>query len=173
MHTYPDDIDVLLVGPGGQNAILMSDAGGGITVNDLSLTLDDAAATELADEAPLGSGTFRPTNWVAGDTFPAPAPSPSGNVNLSVFNGTDPTGTWSLYVLDDAEQDQGTVANGWTLFIGSDSPHHRHRHRHHHHHHHHRRRRRHRLRLLPAAGRSRSQTARRRRRRGRRTHRRA
>ena len=27
-HTYPDDIDMLLVSPGGQNAIFMSDAGG-------------------------------------------------------------------------------------------------------------------------------------------------
>ena len=28
-HTYPDDIDMLLVSPDGQNAIFMSDAGGG------------------------------------------------------------------------------------------------------------------------------------------------
>ena len=27
-HTWPDDIDILLVGPGGQNAFVMSDAGG-------------------------------------------------------------------------------------------------------------------------------------------------
>ncbi len=27
-HTYPDDIDMLLVAPGGENAIVMSDAGG-------------------------------------------------------------------------------------------------------------------------------------------------
>ena len=28
-HTFPDDVDVMLVGPGGQSAILMSDQGGG------------------------------------------------------------------------------------------------------------------------------------------------
>ena len=27
-HTFPDDVDILLVGPGGQNLILMSDVGG-------------------------------------------------------------------------------------------------------------------------------------------------
>ena len=39
------------------------------------------------------------------DAFPAPAPAPSGNVNLSVFNGTNPNGTWSLYVVDDEIND--------------------------------------------------------------------
>ncbi len=28
-HTYPDDLDFLLVGPGGQQATIMSDAGDG------------------------------------------------------------------------------------------------------------------------------------------------
>ena len=30
-HTFPDDIDMLLVGPGGQQATVMSDAGGSAT----------------------------------------------------------------------------------------------------------------------------------------------
>ena len=44
-HTIAADIDVLLVGPEGQNLILMSDAasGGGYPVNG-TLTFDDAAA---------------------------------------------------------------------------------------------------------------------------------
>src|SRR3712207_2556868 len=31
-HTHPDDVDVILVGPGGQRAVLMSDAGGSADV---------------------------------------------------------------------------------------------------------------------------------------------
>ncbi len=31
-HTFPDDIDILLVGPGGQDAIIMSDVGGSIAL---------------------------------------------------------------------------------------------------------------------------------------------
>jgi hypothetical protein len=48
-HTFPDDVDILLVGPTGANAIIMSDVGGATGVTNLTLTLDDAAATSLPD----------------------------------------------------------------------------------------------------------------------------
>src|SRR5262245_29424776 len=38
-HTFPDDIDMLLSGPGGQNAKIMSDVGGSIPVGNLALIL--------------------------------------------------------------------------------------------------------------------------------------
>ena len=40
-HTFPDDIDLLLVGPGGQNAIIMSDVGGSTAVSNVSFTIAD------------------------------------------------------------------------------------------------------------------------------------
>ncbi|HXJ76522.1 MAG TPA: Ig-like domain-containing protein, partial [Candidatus Dormibacteraeota bacterium] len=46
-HTYPADVDVLLVGPGGQNAMLMSDVGGAGDLVNLTLTFSDAAASGL------------------------------------------------------------------------------------------------------------------------------
>ena len=46
-HTGPADIDVLLVGPTGQNAIIMSDVGGDVAVDSVSLVLDDSAANSL------------------------------------------------------------------------------------------------------------------------------
>ena len=102
-HTFPDDIDMLLVGPGGQNAIVMSDAGGSIDTVDVNLTLDDEAAAPLPDLGTLASGSFRPANYsdAGGDGYPPPAPTPSGNVNLSTFDGTAPNGTWRLFVVDD------------------------------------------------------------------------
>jgi subtilisin-like proprotein convertase family protein len=119
-HTFPSDIDILLVGPGGQNAIIMSDVGGGEDVTGVTLTLDDAAASSLPTNL-LTTGTFKPTNSGAGDTWPGPAPTPSGGSALSVFNGTNPNGTWSLYVVDDLTSDAGSIAGGWELTIATTS----------------------------------------------------
>src|SRR3712207_3989077 len=46
-HSLADDVDILLVGPGGQAVMLMSDAGGADGVAGLTLTFDDAAAGSL------------------------------------------------------------------------------------------------------------------------------
>jgi subtilisin-like proprotein convertase family protein len=119
-HSFPGDIDILLVGPGGQNAIIMSDVGGGDDVSDVTLTLDDAAGNSLPAQL-LTTGTFMPTNFETGDTWPAPAPAPAGGSALSVFNGSNPNGTWSLYLVDDAAQDLGNVAGGWEVSIATTS----------------------------------------------------
>ena len=116
-HTYPDDIDVLLVSPGGRNAIVMSDAGTGLDVVNVNLTLDDEAASQLPDAKQIASGSYRPANWPRmADPFPAPAPARSGAVALSTFDGGAANGTWSLYVLDDEGNDVGSLA-GWSLQI--------------------------------------------------------
>src|SRR5688500_13246970 len=84
-HTFPSDLDILLVGPQGQTAVVMSDVGGGIDMVNVNLTLDDAAAVSMTSSA-IVTGTYKPTNLGTGDTFPAPAPVPSGSSALSVFN---------------------------------------------------------------------------------------
>jgi subtilisin-like proprotein convertase family protein len=120
-HTYPDDLDVLLVGPGGQRTRLMSDVGAFHGVTDLDLTFDDEATDVLPDEAALTPGTFKPTD-ADEDGYPDnfdPAPAPTADTSLSTFDGTDPNGTWSLYVMDDAGRDVGTLA-GWSLDIETD-----------------------------------------------------
>lgn len=86
-HSYPDDIDVLLVGPQGQTAILMSDAGGLPAVSNLNLTFDDTAANSLPDFSQLTSGTYKPTNYGSGDSWPSPAPVGPYGDSLSSFIG--------------------------------------------------------------------------------------
>ncbi|ELS00278.1 hypothetical protein GLO73106DRAFT_00041350, partial [Gloeocapsa sp. PCC 73106] len=117
-HAFPDDIDMLLVGPTGANVILMSDTG---TTNDLTnvnLIFDQSAASNLPDASQIVAGTYRPTNFVSGDTFAAPAPAGPYGSNLdSAFDGTNANGTWSLYVVDDLGGDTGAIANGWSLTI--------------------------------------------------------
>jgi subtilisin-like proprotein convertase family protein len=115
-HTYPDDLDIALVGPGGQVVMLMSDAGGSGDINGVSLTFDASASATLPDSAQLSSGVFRPVNYGAVDPFPAPAPAGNYGTSLAVFNGLAANGTWRLYVVDDAGADVGTLA-GWVLTI--------------------------------------------------------
>ncbi len=120
-HTFPNDIDILLAAAHlpGLNAVVMSDAGEGKDVSDVTLTLDDQAAAALPSSGALATGTFRPKNrtHVGTEEFPAPAPAPSGNVGLSVFTGSDPNGIWQLFVVDDVGIDGGRIANGWSLEI--------------------------------------------------------
>jgi large repetitive protein len=116
-HGWSDDVDVLLVAPDGDSALVMSDVGGSTNALSLTLTMDDEASASLPDVTTLQSGTFRPTNHGAGiDIFPG-APAPSGDVALSTFNGGDPNGTWRLFVLDDDVDDSGAFSGGWDLKI--------------------------------------------------------
>jgi subtilisin-like proprotein convertase family protein len=122
-HTFPDDIDILLAGPSGANTLLISDACGGIDVSGFDFTFDDAAAATLPDNTPAcAAGTYNPTNYLTDIAFPSPAPAASPTVALSNFNGTDPNGTWSLYVVDDLAQDAGTIGGGWSLDITVSPP---------------------------------------------------
>ncbi len=115
-HTYPSDIDLALVGPGGQTVMLMSDAGGGNDVNNVSLTFDSSAASLLTSSGQITSGVFRPTNIGAADAFPAPAPGGVYGTSLTAFNGLSPNGTWRLYVVDDEGSDAGSMT-GWVLTV--------------------------------------------------------
>jgi hypothetical protein len=126
-HAYPDDAGVLLVGPQGQSALVMSDVGGGHAMaSGVKLVLDDEATASLPDDGPLASGTYKPTRGTivfsdnpVPDPFPQPAPTGPYGTDLSVFDGTDPNGIWKLYVLDDTDVDTGKIRGGWALRINA------------------------------------------------------
>jgi subtilisin-like proprotein convertase family protein len=138
-HETPDDIDVLLVGPTGQNIILLSDAGGGFVHPGftVTVTLDDDAQELVPDDDAIVSGIFKPSNHEVddedlADVFPepldendfptGPAPEPSLATTLYVFSGTHPNGEWLLYVVDDDVFDAGSIAKGWSLTIRTGTP---------------------------------------------------
>lgn len=123
-HSWARDVDVLLVGPAGQSVVLISDCGGGVPVN-ANVTLDDAAASFLPAST-ISTGTYKPTNLSdseGGDTFSLPAPGSGYGTALSVFNGTDPNGTWSLFVVDDLSGDGGSISGGFSLAITTNANH--------------------------------------------------
>lgn len=118
-HSFPDDLDILLVSPAGQKILLMSDAGGGPSITNLTLPFNDSAISSLPDAALIMPGAYKPTDYEIGDLFPLPAPAGPSETVMAGFNGIVPNGPWSLYVVDDAGGDSGTIAGGWMLSIVS------------------------------------------------------
>jgi uncharacterized delta-60 repeat protein len=110
-HQYPPDINMLLVSPAGQKVIVMRNVGGSIRVTDLYLTLDDAATNALPAGTNLTSGTFKPASYGVSFDLGAypPAPAMPYSNALSAFNGSNPNGTWSLYVVDSLAPDGGSI----------------------------------------------------------------
>ncbi len=77
-HTWPSDIDALLVSPTGQKSYLMAKCGSSFTINNVTLTFDDAATNSpLPHFSQIVSGTNRPTSYaLAAPPFP-PALDPA------------------------------------------------------------------------------------------------
>ncbi len=117
IHSRPSDLQFLLVGPAGQSALLMADAGGSSSANGVNLVFDDAAAKAVPTTGVLTSGTYKPTFVGSRAAFPAPAPAGPYASSLAVFNGTLADGSWSLYVMDDLSGASGNLKTGWTLTI--------------------------------------------------------
>jgi uncharacterized repeat protein (TIGR01451 family) len=124
-HSFPRDVNALLVSPSGANVLLMSHAGSGRSVTNLTLTFDDAASDTLPQSSTITSGTYRPTayNGPGGPAvLPPPAPVMPYGSALSQINGMQPNGTWLLYVLDDSPGDSGAISLGWSLSISTVTP---------------------------------------------------
>jgi len=138
-QVMPDNMDVLLVSPSGQNFLLMADAGGNTPLDTpVTLTFYDQAGQVLPNSAPLTTGQFEPTSWEPGQmSFPPPAPPAPYNEPGSAIGGTgtqtlmgtfglmNANGTWSLYLRDDAgffnnAVVTGCIGGGWGLeFLSS------------------------------------------------------
>ncbi|MCA1593149.1 MAG: hypothetical protein LC754_10955 [Acidobacteria bacterium] len=128
-HTFPSDVDMLLVSPSGRKVVIMSDFGAGAPgANNINLTLDDYAATPVPSTVtgntgfPFVTGSYRPSNSGTTDVFPAPAPASPYTYTMSAFNGDTPNGTWSLYIIDDANLDGGSISGGWTITFDTRPP---------------------------------------------------
>lgn len=122
-HDAPNDIDALLVGPGGRNVVIFSDACQSEIWESVEIFFDDSAPTLAPFDPPVSAETscepsfFKPTNHPpTADGFPAPAPNPPYGSTLSVFNGSSPAGSWRLFAVDDTAFGSGVVQS-WTLTL--------------------------------------------------------
>ena len=126
-HTYPADVGIVLVGPTGAALLLQDRVTSGQDAVDVTYTISDDGATRLPSDSEITPGTYKPTAYISGDSFPAPGPGtnyanpgPAGGGTatlMSVFGGTNPNGIWRLFVFDFSTGDSGRISGGWTLEI--------------------------------------------------------
>jgi subtilisin-like proprotein convertase family protein len=124
-HAFPDDIDVLLEAPTGENLIVMSDVFGGTDAVANDVAFADSAAELAPLSGPIATGFYKPTNSGSPDTFGLPepispynSPAPAGSATFAgEFSGINPNGTWKLWIEDDASVDSGSIDAGWSLGI--------------------------------------------------------
>ncbi|MCC5946297.1 MAG: proprotein convertase P-domain-containing protein, partial [Bernardetiaceae bacterium] len=120
-HTWRGDISMLLVAPDGTMVTLMGRIGGGGNFNaPNTITLEAGAPLMPTAGAITGVQTYSPNT--AGGTYTYPAPGPGAvspamaPTDMTLFNGGNPNGDWSLYVVDHAFGDGGGLAS-WDLIL--------------------------------------------------------
>ena len=113
---HNSDLEVLLVGPQGQNVLLENGLGGIADAHGQVLTFDD----DGVPASTFVTGLFKPFS-VGGTTFTLPAPAGPYAPALSAFNGTNPNGDWQLYVNNESGFGGGFIT-GWSLDIQTTGP---------------------------------------------------
>jgi hypothetical protein len=118
-HTWPDDVDMVVLSPSGVGYSFLSDIGGGNSINGVTYTISDAAPAAFTTGF-NASGTYRPTDFLSDAygaiPFPVQYPAPAAGATFSsVFGGLNANGQWRLYVIDDFFIDAGTISGGWSI----------------------------------------------------------
>lgn len=101
-HTYRSDVRASLSAPGSNFQELFSDLGTDNDANDIDVTLDDEAATNInanpcASSSIACLGTFKPESQP-----------------LSTFDGGPPGGNWTLSIIDASTGDTGALQS-WKI----------------------------------------------------------
>ncbi len=125
-HGRSFDIDILLEGPSGANVFLMNFVGDQTITPAQTYTFDDTGPNMPNTGMPV-TGTYRPTSYLFFGPLPPPAPStppPYGFSMGAALNGTDPNGTWNLWVSDFFlfPGQTGIISGGWSLTITTTCP---------------------------------------------------
>lgn len=120
------DVDLLLVGPGGQKILLASYACPA-EYSLLDLVFDKSASGELPDGEPesadCASGTYLPSDHsavIGGYLLASPAPPSPYSENLATLEGVDPAGMWKLWGAAFKAANEGQVAS-WELRLTATS----------------------------------------------------
>ena len=123
---------MVLKGPTGAALLIQDGAGDDPDMVNVTYSLADAGATDLPNLDRWTAGTYQPTQYYT-QTMRSrhPAPEPFTEIpdrpaaalpHPSIFNGTAPNGTWSLYVVDFVAGDDGEITGGWSIEITTNGP---------------------------------------------------
>ncbi len=93
-HSYINDLTMVLIGPAGDSVILFASICGQDA--DFNLNLNDQAAITTFPCPPIGGVTVTPTE------------------SLSIFNGKNSAGVWTLAITDGFDGDGGSLT-GWGI----------------------------------------------------------
>ncbi|HYU62131.1 MAG TPA: hypothetical protein VEK39_15355 [Solirubrobacterales bacterium] len=126
----PDDTDMVITGPNGQQVMLMSDVCGSTGIQNDNWTFDDSAQTFMSNNGPCANyeeASFKPSNYLGNipepdDLSPGGGPSPPYVNAMSFFNGASPNGAWSLFVMDDSAGFSGFDIAAWALTLEVQPP---------------------------------------------------
>lgn len=117
--TYIGDLNVLLSGPDSTKNLVLLRGHNSLSqsIVGLDILLDSASSSTN-----LLSGVSKPMggmpNYVP---MPSPVPTPSGASDFSVFTGSAPNGTWSLWAQDSLQSDVSSLT-GWCVTITATVP---------------------------------------------------
>ncbi|HEV2814361.1 MAG TPA: hypothetical protein VGW10_13990, partial [Solirubrobacteraceae bacterium] len=116
-HERPADVDVLLVAPSGEKAIVFADACGATPHESVNLTIfERAGAGDIPDTGPCDQGVYAPANHPGLDSWPNTSDFDTV-ADLDRFERELPNGQWSLYVIDDRTDKVGRIGSGWSLTL--------------------------------------------------------
>jgi hypothetical protein len=117
-HSYPADLDILLVSPSGAKIMLMSDAGGSTGVTNATLIFHPnwQVSTSPPENSAIPShmeSHYRVRNFGEQEAQLPGAPTGPYSDDLDAVYGTDPNGVWSLYIYDDKTGQSGVLQDSW------------------------------------------------------------
>jgi hypothetical protein len=116
-HSYPEDLNVLLVSPAGTNIMLMSDAGGNIGVTNSILVFRWFGSLPPAYPNAFPSYQtlyYKPSNYGQKTQLPG-APAGPYSTSFDDLVGENPNGNWTLYIYDDKPGGVGQLQYSWRL----------------------------------------------------------
>ena len=117
-HTFPQDVCVMLVNPDNTvGVVLMAHAGGGDDQTGARFIFDDKGAEAPAFGVALQSGRkYKPMSLGTAPIWNLNTSGLTITNRFAGFTGGTPNGDWKLYVMDDANPDQGSIGS-WLLAI--------------------------------------------------------